>query len=152
MKVKPMKVLDSMPIKTERKKISHVDVFPDDYKKIPTKSTIASFYDLVRTTIKRYKDNLHTISSADRKIQDLLHEIELLPAANVVQGYRFYDQIRELRRLRRMAKLENETLKPIYDYLENFPDVIGEMRKLTDACASAEFHASNYEYVYKVQE
>lgn len=152
MKVKSLGAIANTSLVTERKKIAHVDIFPDDYNRVSSFESVSVFYDMVRSTVKRYEENTEIIARIDREIQDLLHEAELLPAVNVVQGYRFYEKIRSLRRTRRIAKSENTTIQPVYTYLSQHPDFVREMQGLRDACMSADTRIANFEYEYRIQE
>lgn len=152
MKVHSLSSIANTPIVTERKKIAHVSIFPEGYERIESFSSVSSFYKLVTQTIKRYESNNEIIRRTDLEIQDILHEIELLPAANVVNGYHFYDKLRKARKTRRIAKSENATIQPVYDYLTSHPDFIKEMQSLKDACMSADVRITNFEYAYRIQE
>lgn len=151
MKVNSLSSIPAAKMFSSKKKISHVPVFPEDYESPISIAAIEEFYNLARTTVKRFERNCEEISLADREIQDLLHEIELLPSANVVEGYNFYKRLRDLRKKRRVAKSENQMLKPVYDYLVQHPDFIKEMQSIRDLCATADNRITNFEYEYRIQ-
>lgn len=151
-KLKSLGSLAKSPTLTNKKKISHVNLFPEDYQNIASLESVSSFHELMRSVTKRYEQNSEIISKADREIQDLLHEIELLPSVNAADGYCFYKKIRIARQKRRIAKMENTKLQPLYEYINTHPGFLKEMESLRTSCMSADVRITNYEYVYRIQE
>ena len=131
------------------KKIKHVQIFPENYPSLNSLEIIGAFCELVSKVGSRYEKNTEIIRDADGCLQDLLHEVELLPPVNSVGGYQFYKRIREKRIIRRVAKTENRLLHPLYSYLAEHPDFLGEIKNLLELTMKAQFDADHTEYVYR---
>lgn len=135
-----------------RRKIEHVNIFPEDYPALDAIAPIAAFCELISKTENRIKANTDIVCDSDSEIQDLLHESELLPGTDVVGGYRFYKRMRELRIMRRVAKTENMLLSPVRSFIEQHPGIIKEIRDLLEQCMSQKFAVDHFEYAYRVQD
>jgi hypothetical protein len=65
-----------------------------------------------------YDFNYDMVGQCDNEIVDLLHEIELAKDKDIQDGYKLYRELREVQRVRRQAKDENELLQPLVDALK----------------------------------
>lgn len=105
-----------------------------EYDSLQPAEAIKSFLGFLRTVKPRYDENFRLVGEADLKSQDLLHKIEMSEDMDAPHGYDMYKRIREIRRERRVCKNENDLLRPIVNYLEQNPSVIGDLERLQGAC------------------
>lgn len=70
-----------------------------------------------------FEGNRKIINRCDKETQDILHEIELSDNKTTVDGYKLYKALREVRRLRRKCKDENELIEPIVGVLKQYENL-----------------------------
>jgi hypothetical protein len=71
---------------------------------------------IVNEVKKNYTKSSEEIKTTTQEQEDIEHEIELDEKADRTIGYRYYRELRDIRRRRRMAKNQNELLQEIYNY------------------------------------
>jgi len=84
----------------------------------------------LRDVRARYEGNLEVIRLREQDTQDILHEIELGPKRQSRQCGALYKKLREICKERRAAKMENEQLEPIMQWLRDNPNMIGVIGQL----------------------
>lgn len=134
------------------RKIMHVDVMPDGYDKRRFADIVSGFVELSRNVKQTYEANESIIVRAGLEREDLLHEIHLLPAANASAGNGYYRKLRNVELTRRRAKLENDLIKPLYQFLQQEPALIGKLTQVRNNLDAAVQKVENYAYTYRIQD
>lgn len=88
-----------------------------DFDTLHPAETIAAFVTFCANVRQRYQGNLQVQDDTNLERQDLLHCIELSDNMRVADGFKMYRKLREVSRVRRDAKNENDLLQPLYDFL-----------------------------------
>lgn len=88
-----------------------------DFDTLHPAETIAAFVTFCTNVRQRYQGNLQVQDDTNLERQDLLHCIELSDNMRVADGFKMYRKLREVSRVRRDAKNENDLLQPLYDFL-----------------------------------
>lgn len=88
-----------------------------DFDTLHPAQTIAAFLDFCTSAVLRYQGNIQVQDDTNLETQDLLHYMELSENLRVADGFKAYRRMREVRRVRRDAKNENDLLQPLYDFL-----------------------------------
>lgn len=149
--IRPIRNLESLcssPVAPA--KIPHVDLpLSEEVAKI--QEAFTAFCDALNDAASFFENNKLIIAEAENKVLDLLHESELLPKLNAPSGYRFYQELRDVRIRRRVAKRDNAVLAPIYEYIiEN----AAQSRAISDAVKRSVYLAEcadHDEYIYRIQ-
>lgn len=150
--VRNPKELSSQPEVAAIKTIAHAEVLQDDYSMDQYALAVEGFVEKAKMVTRQYEENVRIIARAELETLDLLHEIHLLPKANAVEGYRYYNRLREVQLARRKAKHENTLMKPLYDYVQQRPGIISELSHLKNILVDAENKVDGYTYKYRIQE
>lgn len=66
--------------------------------------------------LDQYPKNYDIVGEMDKQCCDITHEIEFTPL-DVQRGYKLAKQLQDVKKIRRIAKDENELLKAMYDFL-----------------------------------
>lgn len=88
-----------------------------DFDTLRPAETLAAFVTFCADVRQRYQGNLQVQDDTSLERQDLLHCIELSDNMRVADGFKMYRKLREVSRVRRDAKNENDLLQPLYDFL-----------------------------------
>lgn len=88
-----------------------------DYDTLLPVDMLEAFLAFCADVLSRYEGNLRVMEEANLETQDLLHFVELADNMGVSEGFKAYRRMREVRRVRRCAKNENELLQALYDLL-----------------------------------
>ena len=88
-----------------------------DFDTLHPAETLSAFVTFCADVRQRYQGNLQVQEDTNLERQDLLHCIELSDNMRVADGFRMYRKLREVSRVRRDAKNENDLLQPLYDFL-----------------------------------
>lgn len=146
-------IRDPQQLSTQPTKVlEHSDVLPDGYDTEQFIHVVEGFVEKAKYVMRKYEDNERIVARSDLETQDLLHEIHLLPAANVVDGYHYYKRLREVQTARRRAKHENTLMKPMYQYLQQKSGIVGDLTHLKNMLRDAEEKVEAYTYKYRIQE
>lgn len=78
--------------------------------------SLSDFVKFCNSVISRYEENERLESECDAQTQDILHKIELGDDLGVVDGYKIYKLLRNVRRKRRQCKNQNDYYRPTYEY------------------------------------
>lgn len=89
---------------------------------------------------KSYQDSLDEISTADRNLEDLYHEIEISKNKDMYQGYLMYMKIKEQRLIRRQAKEKAEMLKGMNNLVKG-----SQITNVRNTLSQLQNHAHNLE-------
>lgn len=88
-----------------------------DFDTLRPAETLAAFVTFCADVRQRYQGNLQVQEDTNLARQDLLHCIELSDNMRVADGFKMYRKLREVSRVRRDAKNENDLLQPLYEFL-----------------------------------
>lgn len=88
-----------------------------DYDTLHPVEALETFLDFCADVRCRYDGNIRVMEETNMETQDLLHFMELADNMGIAEGFKAYKRMREVRRIRRDAKNENDLLQPIYDLL-----------------------------------
>lgn len=108
--------LEALPVSADPDTVKplHRD---SDFDTLHPAETISAFLDFCAGVRQRYQGNLQVQDDTNLETQDLLHYMELSENLRVADGFKAYRRMREVRRVRRDAKNENDLLQPLYDFL-----------------------------------
>lgn len=105
-----------------------------DFDSLRPVEAVEGFLDFCASVRSRYEGNAQQEENANLETQDLLHFMELSDNLGVSEGFKAYRKMREVRRVRRDAKNENELLLPVYnflvrtDFVSQLQRVLGDLR------------------------
>lgn len=150
--IRDPKMIAMHPAVKPTKVIDHADLFSDDFDMSQYTIAAESFVAKARFVVQKYEENEQIIARAELETQDLLHEIHLLPPVNVPAGYRYYRRLREVQTARRQAKQENDLMAPLYRFAKTRPEIVGELKHLSDILKDAEGKVGSYKYTYRIQD
>lgn len=89
--------------------------------------TIVQMYKMVS---EKFYENNKIISQCDKETQDVLHRLEFDTHQNVINGYKLYDLLYEIRQRRRKAKNENEILHDLYHFCKDNPVFLEKAKRI----------------------
>lgn len=105
-----------------------------DFDSLRPVEAVEGFLAFCASVRSRYEGNAQQEENANLETQDLLHFMELSENLGVSEGFKAYRKMREVRRVRRDAKNENELLLPVYnflartDFVSQLQRVLGDLR------------------------
>lgn len=132
-----------------------VRIFPDepkslcrsyDYDSLHPVESLKTFLAFLRSVTPRYNDNYAIVGEMDKSLQDVLHKIEMADDMGSVKGYEMYRKTRELRRMRRIAKNENELLEPLKVFIEQNPTFIPSFERMQGELAQSKERIDGLRY------
>lgn len=104
----------------------------------------------IKSVIDTYENNYTRIGELDLLQEDLLHEIEW-SCCNVVDGFKLYKELQEVRRERRDRKNENDSLKPLYDLLEPKKKMLEQLNQCIGECRKNDEAISRRSYIPRIK-
>ena len=100
---------------------------------------------IVDNIVKTYECNENVLNRIQAEHQDLLHKIEFVDL-DVINGYKIYKQLQELRIRRRILKDEQESIEPIYSYIKKNNSAFMFLNKIQSKCAMMNNVIENSKY------
>ena len=134
---KPLPFSDVQP--AAETALPDVSIFPPEnrilhreweYDTLHPEETLKQFLSFLRSVRPRFNANYEAAGACDLKMQDILHKIEMGDNMDAKHGYQVYKLARDIRRERRICKTENDLLRPICSFLDQYPDFISSLERL----------------------
>ena len=110
---------------------------------------LSDFGKQCREAVARYDANLECIKLRDADTQDILHEIELSGNKNARDGYKLYYKLKVVREDRRRAKVENEVLEPLVQWLAANKQTMNQLAQIQGKCGTKQRVVANRKYTPK---
>lgn len=114
--------------------------------------TTEQFLIVISRAQDQFKRQSDSLSYYDRKITDLLHEVELLPAMNACDGYTQYKKLREARIARRSVKNSHQLLGFLMNVLDNNKEVQDQLNQAVASIMWARSKQEHASYTYRTDE
>lgn len=109
------------------------------YDTVGPEKRIAEFLAFCRDVKATYEGNAIGVERKEAELQDLDHFAELHDDLDCKGGYAVYKKIRDIRRVRRAYKSENELLGPMYEWIQQnnaslnkLSAALGSVRKVAE--------------------
>ena len=122
-----------------------------EYDSVHPEDQIRAFIAFARSVHMRYEENARRLEEYHQQEQDLLHYAELADNLNARDGYTYYNKLREMRRVRRECKNENELLKPVVEFLSSpaSKDFLNQLSQMQGRCRNAKTTISQRMYTMR---
>lgn len=89
--------------------------------------------DNIQNVINTYEYNIHRIEELNKLSTDLTHEIEW-SNCSASEGYKLYKEYQNVLRERRECKNENDSLRPLYNFLEPKKKILDQLSQCIGEC------------------
>lgn len=117
----------------------------EEYDTLNPEENIKNFCSFIRQVISRYDNDRNRLSELEAEMQDVLHYTEMSKSKDVLNGYKIYKKLCEIRRERRACKNEIDLLQPIYEMFHGTKE-LDQLARLQGTCKQIKKTIANKGY------